>query len=391
MQSYFYQIAEYLGEFAGEGEGLVLWYCEEESDAGTRAGGDTDGEPRYLRTITIELLCGGRHARRTLSLTGKTSEDRSGLRKALEILREHVTASAAALAQRTLRRLRSSEERPRVDLETASEDAEWLVCTGYADSLGTRHWFERRTVADTDAEFAPFRAAAARVPESAARAHVRAKKHRALLSPRALYRLLAAAGRAGAFSHRARRGAETLGLSPVVSLAEVSENGLVPRFNEEGELRAPRVPLIAEGRWRGALVSPRTAREFGAAGNAASDDECPRSLALDAGTIDSAASFELLERGLFIADVAGVFCGDPAAASITCGTGDDCYAVERGTVRARTEPLELRIDLTRLFGADLLGLTRERELLLSPDAPWRWQNSSALLPGALVKAVRVVA
>ena len=53
-------------------------------------------------------------------------------------------------------------------------------------------------------------------------------------------------------------------LDPRVSLAEDTAGGVAPAFQAEGFARPARVPLIEGGRLVGSLVSPRTAREFGA-------------------------------------------------------------------------------------------------------------------------------
>src|SRR5947209_12838322 len=52
-------------------------------------------------------------------------------------------------------------------------------------------------------------------------------------------------------------------LSPGVTLAEATAEGVAPAFQGEGFVRPARVPLIEGGRLTGSLVSPRTEREFG--------------------------------------------------------------------------------------------------------------------------------
>ena len=62
---------------------------------------------------------------------------------------------------------------------------------------------------------------------------------------------------------RMRDGAgEAAALDPRVTIAEATADGVAPSFQGEGFARPPRVPLIEAGTLVGALVSPRTAREF---------------------------------------------------------------------------------------------------------------------------------
>src|SRR5262249_53013409 len=67
-------------------------------------------------------------------------------------------------------------------------------------------------------------------------------------------------------------------LHPAVTFAENTAEGIAPSFQDDGFTRPPAVPLVDEGRLSGALVNPRTAREFALPANGANASEAPESL-----------------------------------------------------------------------------------------------------------------
>jgi predicted Zn-dependent protease len=56
-------------------------------------------------------------------------------------------------------------------------------------------------------------------------------------------------------------------LNRAVSISENAAEGVAPGFNGDGFIKAPKVNLIAEGKHAGALISPRSAKEFSVESN----------------------------------------------------------------------------------------------------------------------------
>src|SRR3982750_4356332 len=97
----------------------------------------------------------------------------------------------------------------------------------------------------------------------------------------------------GGFSARSRatkqspllRMQEGATLSPKVSMAENTAAGVAPGFQSDGFVKPPRVTLIEHGKLGDALVSPRSAKEYGLVTNAANGAESPESFELSAGAL----------------------------------------------------------------------------------------------------------
>lgn len=220
-------------------------------------------------------------------------------------------------------------------------------------------------------------------------------EYRAFLAPRALEEVVGLLAWGG-FSARSRvtrqspllRMQEGEGLSPLVSVAENTAEGIAPGFQAEGFVRPPRVELIREGRLGEALVSPRSAKEYGLTTNAANGGESPESLDMAAGALGRGDALAALDRGLYVSNLWYLNFSDRAAGRITGMTRFATFWVEGGRVVAPVSPLRFDDSLYRLLGSRLAALTRERELL--PDASTYGERSSASarLPGALVAALR---
>src|SRR6185295_3311556 len=120
-------------------------------------------------------------------------------------------------------------------------------------------------------------------------------EYRAYLAPRALLDIMNLLTWGG-FSARARqtkqspllRMEEGRRLAPQVTLTENIGDGVAPAFQPEGFIKPPVVTLISGGKLGDALVSPRSAREYGLANNGASGDESPQSMDLAPGALAEA-------------------------------------------------------------------------------------------------------
>jgi predicted Zn-dependent protease len=219
--------------------------------------------------------------------------------------------------------------------------------------------------------------------------------YRTYLSPRALNELTGLLAWGG-FSARARatrqspllRLQQGATLSPKVTLVENTAGGIAPAFQADGFVKPPRVTLIEGGRLGDALVSPRSAKEYGLACNAANAGEAPESLDVAPGTLDSRDLLAALDRGLYVSNLWYLNYSDRAAGRITGMTRFATFWVEGGRIVAPVGPMRFDDSVGRMLGESLVELTSDRELL--PDSATYGERSTgaARLPGALLRGLK---
>jgi predicted Zn-dependent protease len=220
-------------------------------------------------------------------------------------------------------------------------------------------------------------------------------EYRAYLAPRALLDIMNLLTWGG-FSARSRqtkqspllRMEEGRRLAPQVTLTENIGDGVAPAFQPEGFIKPPVVTLISGGKLGDALVSPRSAREYGLANNGASGDESPQSMDLAAGALAEADVLAKLGTGLYVSNLWYLNFSDRPAGRITGMTRFATFWVENGKIVAPVTPMRFDDSIYRILGESLVDLTRERELLPDSLTYGERQTSSARLPGALLSALR---
>ena len=142
---------------------------------------------------------------------------------------------------------------------------------------------------------------------------------------------------------------------------------------------------MREGTLVGALTSPRTAREFSIPANGANGEEMPEALAMAGGDLARDDALDALGDGLMVGNLWYTNYSDRPACRITGMTRFATFWVERGRIVAPVDVLRFDDTLYRMLGTNLEALTRETELLLSPDSYRSRQLASTTLPGALVR------
>jgi predicted Zn-dependent protease len=220
-------------------------------------------------------------------------------------------------------------------------------------------------------------------------------EYRAYLAPRAMEELLGLLSW-GAFSARSRatrqspllRMQEGERLSPKVTLAESTAQGIGPGFQAEGFVKPAAVTLIDKGGLGEALASPRSAKEYGLAGNAASAGESPESLDMAAGGLEERDVLRALDTGLYLSNLWYLNYSDRPAGRITGMTRFATFWVQDGAIAAPVGAMRFDDSIYRILGESLAELTRSRELLLDPSTYGERSTSSARLPGALLSALR---
>lgn len=220
-------------------------------------------------------------------------------------------------------------------------------------------------------------------------------RYRAFLAPAAVRELMdmLAWGGFGLRDHRTRQtpllalANGDVALHPMLNITEANERGLAAGFTAEGFAKAERVPLINSGRFGHCLVDARSAKEYGAEVNAAT--EYPEAIEVAAGDLSASDVLNRLGSGLYIGNLWYCNWSDRNACRVTGMTRFGTFWVEDGKLSAPLAVMRFDDSLYRLLGARLEALTRERDLVLSAETYDGRSSDSALLPGALVSGIEL--
>jgi predicted Zn-dependent protease len=185
---------------------------------------------------------------------------------------------------------------------------------------------------------------------------------------------------------RAHRGQAKF--NEAVTLTEAAAEGIAPRFQPDGFVKPASVPLVAAGEIAEALVSPRSAREYGVKANGANSGESPDSLAMAGGTLAAEDVLRALGTGVYISDLHYLNYSDRQACRMTGMTRFACFWVEHGRIVAPISVMRFDDSLLRMFGEGLVALTRDAQLV--PDAATYGERAlrSFTAPGAIVDGFR---
>jgi len=435
MKQEFYELAARLERELAAGERLLCNLSAERSDfvrfnhARVRQAGSVE-----QRCLHVRLVRDQRQAGATIALAG-SDDDHALARATLGRLREALRDLPADPWLLINEQPQSSESERRGALASANGVVEEALAAaadrdlvgiyaggtiyrGFANSLGQRNWHEvdsfnfdwslyRQGDQAVKTSYAGFhwdaRAFGAKMHAAAEqlellglpRRTLEPGEYRAYLAPRALAEVLGLLCWGG-FSARARqtkqspllRMQEGQALSPKVTLAENIAGGVAPAFQADGFVKPALIPLISDGKLADALVSPRSAKEYGLTTNAANGGESPESLDLAAGTLAEREVLAALGTGLYISNLWYLNFSDRPAGRITGMTRFATFWVAGGRIVAPVAPLRFDESIYRLLGEALVELTAEPELLPDASTYGERQTSSVRLPGALVSALR---
>ena len=432
MEGYFDELATAADRALAAGERHTLGFAAEDTDF-VRMNRGKVRQPGHVaqRYAEVRLIRGARHASHQLSLTGdvrvdvKAIEDAiAGLRSALPQLADdpHLLLPSTVASSRTehAEATPSTESMLEAVLRAAAgHDLVGILAAGpvyraFADSQGQRNWHATTTFnlqwslyfrADKavkssytglswrDDELASKMrhaveqlALISRPPKALAPG-----KYRAYLPPSALQEVADMLEWDG-FSARAletqqsplakMRGSARL--DPRVSISEDIASGVAPNFQADGFTRPASVPLIVDGELAGALVSPRTAREFDLVTNGANGSESPEALAIAGGELAARDALAALDTGLAIGNLWYLNFSDRPACRMTGMTRFATFWVENGNSVAPVDVLRFDDTIYRMLGDNLEALTSEREMLLEANTYGARVLSSVTLPGALL-------
>ena len=170
-----------------------------------------------------------------------------------------------------------------------------------------------------------------------------------------------------------------------VTIRENTREGVSPNFDQMGFVKPDEVVLIEDGCFKNHLVSPRSAKEYGVATNGADAYESTSSFDMCAGEVPAEEILARLEKGLYINNLWYLNYSDRPACRITGMTRFATFWVEGGRLAAPLNVMRFDESVYRLLGSNLVGLTRDREMILSSETYGGRQVSSCRLPGALIE------
>jgi predicted Zn-dependent protease len=176
-------------------------------------------------------------------------------------------------------------------------------------------------------------------------------------------------------------------LSPKLTMLENTADGVAPGFQGDGFVKPPHVTLVENGQLRDALVSARSAKEYGLVPNAGR--ESPESLDVSPGTLRAEDALAALDTGLYVSNLWYLNFSDRPAGRITGMTRFATFWVEGGRIVGPVAPMRFDDSIYRMLGANLVDFTRERELLLDASTYGERSTSSSRLPGAVFALLRL--
>jgi predicted Zn-dependent protease len=441
MQDYFYSLSDVLFSKLEGDEQLLLGFSGEDSDFvrmnhnRIRQAGCT-----AQRTLSLDLIRGKRHAQASIELSGEQALDMAQLDITLKKLREQrellpedpYLAFAVEISNTEYHHDNASidsheavEQLVQVagNMDLVGLFANGTQYAGFANSMGQRNWHSSANfnldwscyLANEDGnsdkavkssyagfDWQPDRLAAkmdsikhqlsmlSRPSRS-----LEPGSYRAYLAPSAVNEIISMMswGGFGLKSHRTKSTPllqmveQDRTLDTSISLREHHARGLAPIFTGSGFIKPDHVQLIRDGRYQDCLVSSRSAMEYDSETNA--DYEFPGSLELAAGELSSDDILKQLDTGLYINNLWYLNFSDRNACQMTGMTRFACFWVEQGEIQAPVDVMRFDDSIYSLFGTNLLGLTREREMILDPGTYGQRSNHSIELPGMLVSALRL--
>jgi predicted Zn-dependent protease len=434
MQTYFYDFADYLNTLLKTGETYLAWLSAEQSDF-IRFNNSAVRQATSVKQIalTVTLIANGRRAEIRLMLSGQPGADRAQVRQAVGTLRRdlgdlpedpyllystavHSTEKNGSSALPDPAQVLDEVIAAGSGLDLVGLYAGGPIYKGFANSLGQRNWHR---VDNFSFEWCLYHAADKAVKSNYAGARwesgefarkmefarkqlaklgdkpleLKPGKYRVYLAPSAMNEILGMLcwGGFGAKSQRTKQSCllkmleSGAAMHSEVALRENTRDGIAGGFQQDGFIKADTVSLINRGKLDQPLISPRSAKEYVIATNGANAYETPESLDMAGGSLVSADALKTLDTGILIGNLWYLNFSDRPACRLTGMTRFATFWVENGEIKAPLNVMRFDDSAYRVLGENLLGLTRECDLLPSSASYGERSTDSTRLPGALVK------
>ena len=197
----------------------------------------------------------------------------------------------------------------------------------------------------------------------------------------------------GGFSYKANK----IGSSPLhsmmkgekkfhnmVTFTEDLTNGISPKFHSDGFVKPALTELIVDGEYKTSLISPRSALEYSVNHNAAEYYESPVSINLKEGSIQSDKILDNLRDGIYISNLWYLNFSDMNKGRITGLTRFGCFKVTNGEYQGPINTMRFDETVYNIFGDKLVGLTKNKQLLIDSSTYEERSTHSSTIPGAIV-------
>jgi len=386
--------------------------------------------------LSVQFIRGSRHVQGSTPLTGELVADQARVGRVLDLLSaqidqvpedpfllwnaqpvstEQLVASSLPDADQALGEITGAGAgKDLVGIYTAGQ-----TMRGFANSLGQRNWFDTSTFnfdwtfyleADkavkngyagfdwNDQEFAQKVAWSAQQLEALARPAIALDPgaYRTYLAPSAVDEVIGLLSWES-FSARSQQTKQSALMRMADGDAELSTNanlvedtaaGAGPGFQAQGFVKPKSVALVTDGKHAGALISPRSAQEYGLETNGANDSETPTALSLRPGTAATGTAVERLGEGLYVGNLWYTNYSDRPACRVTGMTRFATFWVEAGEVKAPVNVLRFDDTVYNMLGTNLIELDDEAEVMLDASTYFGRSTGSVRLPGALLESMQ---
>ncbi|MQQ99921.1 TldD/PmbA family protein [Glaciimonas soli] len=434
MQAYFYNLATAINKQLQTAEQFTCWFAAETSDF-VRFNHSVIRQPGNVQQmiLSLRLIAGKRHAQSSATLSGNPETDHDQCLYMLRQLRNQLEDVPEDPYFLFAQEVCSTEQTPASQLPStavivdqilsAAQGCDFVgilaagaIYRGFANSFGQRNWQQS---ANFNLDWSLYLSRDKAVKTSYAGVHwdgaaflekmqqakqqlallerapisIKPGAYRAYLTPTALNELVGMLNWDGLSekslrtkqSSLRRMRDEDLALHSSVHISENTADGIAPRFQQDGFIKPEQLPLIAQGKLVGSMISPRTALEYDLTANGADNGESMTSLDMAAGQLPLAQVLAELGTGIYVSNLWYLNFSDRANCRITGMTRFATFWVENGEIKAPLNVMRFDDSLFRLLGENLLALTQERELLVDASTYNERSVSSTRLPGALVK------
>jgi len=173
-------------------------------------------------------------------------------------------------------------------------------------------------------------------------------------------------------------------LSPLLSLDEDFYLGLVPRFNEFGEIAPLKTSLIKKGKLDSLLINKRTAKEYDLKSNGANGFEKPRSLKIHTGSLTESNILVSLGTGVYVSNLHYLTWSDLQHGRISGMTRYGCFWVEEGKIVSPIEDMRFDDSIFSFFGDSLEDLTERAEIIPQIMSYGEREIGGISVPGMLI-------
>jgi predicted Zn-dependent protease len=434
MKELFFTLADHAFAAVRGSEVLLINFVGEATDF-VRFNHGQVRQPMTVRQaqLRLTLIEGRRRSEVALTLAGEPAHDRQAVSAVLQSLRDELpqlpedpyllySAEASHSERSDVGGLPSAAQAIEHVVEAARGSdlvgllASGPILRGFASSIGARHWHavdaflldwslfhsgDKAVKAawsgsawDRDELGRRVDAARAQLTHLGKPARTIAPgEYRAYLAPAAMDELLSMLNWSGV-SEKAQRTKQSCiqklsdgeaSFSPLVQVAEDTAGGLAPAFDEAGFTKPSHVDLVCDGRHSGAMVSPRTAAEYGIAANGADEDESMLAMSVAPGTLSEEQSLAALDTGLYIGNLHYLNFSDRAHGRVTGMTRFATFWVEGGHVAAPVNVMRWDDTLYRMLGDNLEALTDRSHWILDSRTYGHRSVQTSRVPGALLR------